>query len=153
MSSPKISKIYLKFPAMVSLKYRLKPKIHFKNDSIGFNLNKYESLSERNSKYYLINTPSSSRIKYGTNQLRNQLNNYSENTRSLAYDYPNIQKYKFLNIETYDNYPIRYREDENPFNEGINYNYNYDENIDYNESPSMLENTNRKSPYFFNVPK
>jgi len=61
MSSPKISKIYLKFPAMVSLKYRLKPKIHFKNDSIGFNLNKYESLSERNSKYYLINTPSSSR--------------------------------------------------------------------------------------------
>ena len=105
-----------------------------------------------NKKYHYY-TPSSSRIKYGTNQLRNQLNNYSENTRSLAYEYPNIQKYKFLNIETYDNYPIRYREDENPFNEGINYNYNYDENIDYNESPSMLENTNRKSPYFFNVPK
>ena len=105
-----------------------------------------------NKKYHYY-TPSSSRIKYGTNQLRNQLNNYSENTRSLAYEYPNIQKYKFLNIETYDNYPIRYREDENPFNEGINYNYIYDENIDYNESPSMLENTNRKSPYFFNVPK
>ena len=105
-----------------------------------------------NKKYHYY-TPSSSRIKYGTNQLRNQLNNYSENTRSLAYEYPNIQKYKFLNIETYDNYPIRYREDENPFNEGINYNYIYDENIDYNESPSILENTNRKSPYFFNEPK
>ena len=61
MSSPKISKIYLKFPAMVSLKYSLNPNIHFKNESTGFNLNKYESLSERHSKYYLINSPSSSR--------------------------------------------------------------------------------------------
>ena len=46
---------------MVSLKYSLNPNIHFKNESTGFNLNKYESLSERHSKYYLINSPSSSR--------------------------------------------------------------------------------------------
>ena len=113
---------------------------------------KYFGKKYINKKYHYY-TPSSSRMKYGTNQLRNQLKDYSENTRTLAHEYPNIQKYKFLNIETYDNYPIKYKEDEIPINEYANYNYKYDENIDYNESPSILENTNRKSPYFFNEPK
>ena len=112
---------------------------------------KYFGKKYINKKYHYY-TPSSSRMKHGTNQLRNQLKDYSENTRTLAHEYPNIQKYKFLNIETYDNYPIKYREDEIPFNEKLN-NNKYDENVDYNEFPSMLENPNRKSPYYFNEPK
>ena len=112
---------------------------------------KYFGKKYINKKYHYY-TPASSRMKHGTNQLRNQLKDYSENTRNLAHEYPSIQKYKFLNIETYDNYPIKYREDEIPFNEKLN-NNKYDENVDYNEFPSMLENPNRKSPYYFNEPK
>ncbi len=116
--------------------------------------NKFQYLEKKyvNKKYHYY-TPSSSRIKnYNKNQLSNQLKDYSENTRSLNNAYPNINKYQFLNIETYDNYPIRYNEEEVHLYEDNNY-YNIDDNAFENESLSMLDNTNKRSPYYFNEPK
>ena len=109
-----------------------------------------------NKKYHYYSSRGKNRNKfnnYGNNIIRNQLKNYEENTSNLLNDIPNINQYKYLNIETNKSEQLKTNDknkSENIIDENNFYKIQYDFD---NDSPSFSDINVRRSPYYFNDPK
>ena len=122
-----------------------------KKNKIGY----FEGKQIINKKYHYY-SPRNNQENYSNNILNNQIKNNEDNIKNnLSNENIIINKNKFLNIENYSNKNDEIIKENNIIDDNmvqinnfqrINYDFDY-------ESPSILNQSERKSPYFFNEPK
>jgi len=153
-------KIYFEKKEKEKEEYKIMKLNDNKKNKIGY----FEGKQIINKKYHYY-TPRNNEENYSNNILNTQIKNNEDYIKNNSLnETPNRNKNKYINTENYsnknnkninENTLIENNIQDNNFQEN-NIHENYFQRINYDfdyESPSILEQNQRKSPYFFNEPK
>ena len=153
-------KIYFEKKEKEKEEYKIMKLNDNKKNKIGY----FEGKQIINKKYHYY-TPRNNEENYSNNILNTQIKNNDDYIKNNSLnETPNRNKNKYINTENYsnknnkninENTLIENNIQDNNFQEN-NIHENYFQRINYDfdyESPSILEQNQRKSPYFFNEPK